>query len=156
MGSADLRLVDEQVQAPSDAPGAPRVLGGRFEVIDELGRGAAGSIYRVVDRERSGEQVALKLLRNTDAFDENTLQRFLEEIRVCQSIRHANIVEAYEYVQLSDGIGFTMELVHGQDLSRIVKQRVIGYEEIDQIFIQLLAGLGELHRCGIITSVHSG
>ena len=96
--------MSEHQSQGSSVEGPGSIIGERFEVISVPGRGAAGSIYRVRDQQQDGREVALKILRDTSAFDENTLRRFFEEIKVCQQIRHENIVEAYEYIKLPEAI----------------------------------------------------
>ena len=126
------------------------VLAERFEVIRLLGEGAAGAVFLVKDIEKEGELVALKILTNTEAFDEHTLKRFLDELHVAQSLKHPNIVQAYDFIKMSDSIAYTMEYVEGKDLSTIADERLLSYEEIDQILIQVLSALGELHKGGIL------
>ena len=87
------------------------VLAERFEVIRLLGEGAAGAVFLVKDIEKEGELVALKILTNTEAFDEHTLKRFLDELHVAQSLKHPNIVQAYDFIKMSDSIAYTMEYV---------------------------------------------
>lgn len=121
----------------------------RFQLIKVLGEGAAGAVYHVHDR-LSNKEVALKVLMNKSAFDEHTLQRFKQEIEACQSIRHPNIVEAYDFIELPDTIAFSMEFVDGKDLRYSFAEGKLDYQEIDDIFDQLLSALSELHQRGII------
>jgi serine/threonine-protein kinase len=122
----------------------------RFELVRPLGDGAAGSVFLVKDRQNGGAEVALKILVNSGAFDENTYARFLEEMRTSAAVRHPNIVQAYEFLQLTDTIAFTMEWVDGKNLGQLFEERRFDYEEVDYIFDQLLSALGELHDHGIV------
>lgn len=121
----------------------------RFEIIRPLGEGAAGAVYLARDLNRQGSEVALKLLLNQAAFDENTMQRFCNEWEVCQSVRHPNLVEAYDLIQLSGTVGFTMEYVPGSDLGRLCRGGKLNHEEVERIFEQVLLALQELHQHGI-------
>lgn len=121
------------------------LLAERFEVIEMLGEGAAGAVFLVEDTHKDREQVALKVLTNTEAFDENTLQRFLDELHVSQKIRHPNIVAAYDFIKMEDSIAYSMEYVKGEDLSDVVHERLLSYEEIDNIMVQFLSGIQALH-----------
>lgn len=125
-------------------------LADRFEVIEVLGEGASGAVYRVSDRQQGGKQVALKILLNNSAFDENTLTRFVAELRILQKVHHQNLVEAYDLIELGETIAFTMEYVPGSDLGEIFRSRRLAHEEVDSIFYQILSALGELHRNGIV------
>lgn len=81
----------------------------RFELIDELGRGGMGIVYRARDRQRGGE-VALKALREIEP---TALLRLKREFRVMCNIRHPNLVRLGELVERDGGWFFTMELVEG-------------------------------------------
>ncbi|MDZ4786460.1 MAG: serine/threonine-protein kinase [bacterium] len=126
------------------------ILAERFEVIKLLGEGAAGAVFLVKDQKNNGRLVALKILTNTEAFDENTLQRFLDELHISQSIQHPNIVSAYDFIKMNDSIAYTMEYVEGKDASTLLDEKLPSYEEIDNIMIQTLSALEELHRRGIL------
>ncbi len=126
------------------------LLSSRFELVARLGYGAAGEVFLVVDKGAAGKEVALKVLNNEQAFDESTYQRFLDEIRICQKIRHPNIIEAYDFIDLGGKIAYTMEYVKGEDLSALIARRRVTAAEIDSIFSQLLSALCELHGNKII------
>ncbi|MCB0353845.1 MAG: serine/threonine protein kinase, partial [Bdellovibrionales bacterium] len=94
---------------------------------------------------------ALKVLVNDAAFDEHTLKRFQDEMRVCQEIRHPNLVEAYDLIDLGDTVAFSMEYVKGADLGSFFRQgKSLDHDELDWIFQQLLSALQELHDHGIV------
>lgn len=127
------------------------LLANRFEILSVLGEGAAGAVYKVKDRHNSGKVVALKILLHADAFDENTRERFRQEINVACEFRHPNIVEAYELIGLDNNtLAYTMEYVEGYDLGRMFANDKIPYEKIDSIFGQLLDGLQALHDKGYV------
>lgn len=122
----------------------------RFEVLSILGEGAAGTVYKVRDRVRGGDIVALKILQNTDAFDENTKRRFKNEISVACSFDHPNFIRAYELIEGDHSLAYTMEFVEGADLGRIFDKGEMTSERIDSIFIQLLDCLSALHSRGYL------
>ena len=126
---------------------------GRFKIISVLGTGAGGTVYRAEDRKMSGKEVALKVLSNIFAFEENTLERFKEEINICCNILHKNIVHAYEPVNHEGYLGYTMELIQGSDLGKMFssgQKPNFSFPEIDKIMTQLLEALSELHRLKIM------
>jgi len=90
----------------------PAVLDPRFEIVDELGRGGMGVVYRARDRQRGGE-VALKALREVGPAD---LLRLKREFRVMCDVHHPNLVRLGELGERDGGWFFTMELVDGVDL----------------------------------------
>ncbi|MCB0333502.1 MAG: serine/threonine protein kinase [Bdellovibrionales bacterium] len=126
-------------------------LANRFRVLDTLGEGAGSSVYLVSDLEKNGKQVALKVLVNDEAFDEHTLERFRDEMRVCRDLSHPNIIQAYDFIDLGDTIAFSMEYVKGCDLgSMFYEKKEFTPKEIDWIFDQLLSALEELHKRNIV------
>lgn len=141
-----VRLNDEH----TEIRGQP-LLAGRFTIIRMIGKGAAGRVYHAIDREQGGIEVALKVLHNLKAFDDHTLKRFLNEMRVCQEIEHPNIIRAFDLITADDLVAFSMEYVEGQDLSKIFKDKsLISYERIIEIVIQLAEALNELHSRAIL------
>lgn len=121
----------------------------RFDVLRVLGRGAAGAVYLVREK-RSGEQLAVKVLKNPKAFDERTVDRFLQELHVCHALIHPNLVRAYELIQGPGLIAFTMEYVAGKNLLELLAGEPIPPERIDSLFAQILSGLEALHKQGIV------
>ncbi|MBK9037079.1 MAG: response regulator [Myxococcales bacterium] len=88
---------------PDDGPAERRDdLGGRYRLLDELGDGATAIVYRALHLALDRE-VALKLLRPTEARDPRAVARFLREARVASRFRHANVIEILDYGQLPDG-----------------------------------------------------
>src|SRR5690348_16803514 len=83
----------------------------RFELVDELGRGGMGIVYRARDRQHGGE-VALKALLDVKPGE---LLRLKREFRVMCNVRHPNLVRLGELVERDGGWFFTMELVDGVD-----------------------------------------
>ncbi len=128
----------------------PAALTERFEILEFLGDGAAGYVYKVKDRQRDNKVMALKVLADEHAFDEATLDRFLQEIKLCQSIRHPNLVEAYDLIEQGDCVAYTMELVDGGSLQAMFSQRKIGIEAVEKIMDQVLMAVAELHRHGVV------
>jgi serine/threonine protein kinase len=99
------------------ATGERTLIDGRFEVLDTLGRGGMGVVYRALDRER-GVEVALKTLRGITP---ESVLRFKTEFRALRDLRHPNLVELGELFE-SDGTWFfTMELVRGVSFTEWVR-----------------------------------
>ena len=127
-----------------------RLFAGRYEVIEELGSGGMGKVYKVYDT-KIQEIVALKIIRPEIASRPKTLARFREEIRLARKISHKNICRMHDLNE-AEGISFfTMEYVPGEDLKRII--RMVGRLHVGlaiSIASQVCAGLAEAHRLGII------
>lgn len=104
---------------PKKADSIPRTIG-RYEVLDVLGIGGAGEIYKVFDPEL-GRNVALKVLRSDRRLDEFAVEAFSREARIAGGLEHPGIVAVHERGTLPDGRDyFTMRLVEGATLADLL------------------------------------
>ena len=123
---------------------------GRYRVIEELGRGGMGRVYKVYD-ERIREKVALKLLKPEIAFEEKTIERFRNEIRIARRIVHRNVGRMFDLGEDDGTTYITMEYVHGQDLKALIRQaEALPIGKAVSIARQVCEGLGEAHRMGVV------
>ncbi len=123
---------------------------GRYEIIEELGKGGMGKVYRVFDK-KIDEEVALKLLKPEIAADKKTIDRFRNELKFARKISHRNVCRMYDLSE-EEGIHFiTMEYVPGQDLKGMI--RMMGQLSTGKsisIAKQVCEGLAEAHRLGVV------
>ena len=126
------------------------VFAGRYEIIEELGEGGMGRVYRVEDG-KIHEEVALKLIRPEIATDKKTIERFGNEVRFARKIAHRNVCKMYDLGEEGITPYITMEYVPGRNLKTMI--RMIGQLSAGQaVFIakQICEGLAEAHRLGVI------
>jgi hypothetical protein len=101
------------------------VLNGRFRLIELVGRGGMGEVYRAEDSEL-GDTVALKVLRSRFRGEEEIDARFRGEIRLARKISHPNVCRIFELFVETRGLEhllyFTMEFLEGQTLARAIAQ----------------------------------
>ena len=135
---------------PSAGSDAIEQLARRFEILSVLGQGGGSIVYHALDRSRDNLPVAIKLLIHEQAFDEHVIERFREEVRICSTLNHPNLVKAYDLIELQGTVAFTMEYVQGRDLGAILKRGKPSPEKIELIMDQLLGALAELHNHGIV------
>lgn len=123
---------------------------GRYQIIEELGRGGMGRVYKVFDKDIE-EKVALKLLNPDIASDEKTIKRFRNELKFARKITHVNVCRMYDLNE-EKGVPFiTMEYVPGEDLKttiRRMEQLTVG--KAISIAKQVCEGLAEAHRLGVV------
>jgi serine/threonine protein kinase len=93
---------------------------GRYRLIRELGRGAAGVVY-LAEHASLRRQVALKVLRPERVGDRESLARFRNEAVAVNRVRHPHIVELIETGLSDDGPYLVMEYVRGRDLAQVVR-----------------------------------
>lgn len=127
-----------------------KLFAGRYEVIEELGRGGMGSVYRVEDKKVS-EEIALKLINPEIARDRKIIDRFSHELKVARQISHRNVCRMYDLGESEGSHFITMEYVPGEDLRSLLKR--IGRLPEDKalaIARQVADGLAEAHYLGVV------
>jgi len=126
------------------------VLGGRYEILQLLGQGGMGAVYKALDREVD-RFVALKLIRPELASNPSILARFKQELVLSQQVTHRNVIRIYDLGD-ADGLKFiTMEFVEGKDLRSLILERTkFSPEEAVEIIRQVCAALEAAHDAGII------
>jgi len=122
---------------------------GKYRIVDQLGAGGMGEVYRAEDSELQ-RHVALKVLPVELSADPQALARFKREARALASLDHPNIVSIHS-VEEADGIRFlTMQLVTGEPLSQVISRGGLSVEQILDIAIPLTDALAAAHERGII------
>jgi len=122
----------------------------RYEIIEELGRGGMGRLYRVLDT-KIDQEVALKILRPEISRDQKTIDRFSNELRLARQVAHKNVCRMYHLGE-DEGTHFIiMEYIPGQDLQSMIKMtKQLSMETAVSIAKQISEGLAEAHRLGVI------
>ena len=121
-----------------------------YEILEELGRGGMGIVYRARERQLERE-VAIKVLPFTLAFDRELVERFLREARTAAALEHTNIVPIYRVGRRGDVIFFVMKLLRGQSVSDRLRARGrLTAGETRQVIIETAAALGYAHRRGVV------
>lgn len=136
-----------------DKPGvfvAGAIVGSSYEVIELLGRGAMGMVYRVKHVTLPAEY-ALKIL-TADKHDEVSVIRFQNEAQAIAKLNHPNIVSIYNFGVHEGCLPFyVMDLLEGEDLlDKVVFAGPMGQAEALPLFIEACAGLSYAHRKGIL------
>jgi len=124
----------------------------RYQVIEELGKGGMGRVYKVFDTEVR-EKLALKLLKPEIATDSGTIERFRNELRLARTVSHRNVCRMHDLGrEEATGTYFiTMEYVPGEDLKSLIHS--IGALPVGKavsIARQIAEGLAEAHRLGVV------
>jgi eukaryotic-like serine/threonine-protein kinase len=159
-GTAPFAVRTPPPRSPSPAPARSRivapalqpgdVLGGRYEILQLLGEGGMGAVYKAMDRELD-RPVALKLIRPELAANSSVLARFKQELLLAHQVTHKNVIRIYDLGD-ADGVKFiTMEFVEGQDLrSLIQEQKKFSPEDAVEITQQICRALEATHGVGVI------
>ena len=147
-GSGKPRLSEKFPKQTQLQPGD--VLGGRFEILDVLGEGGMGTVYKALDHEVD-HVVALKLIRPEMAVHPTILARFKQELLTARQVTHKNVIRIHDLSEV-DGVKFiTMEFVEGCDLRKLLLDNgKLPPEQAVEIIRQVCAALEAAHNAGVI------
>ncbi|MFC2164301.1 protein kinase [Acidobacteriota bacterium] len=121
----------------------------RYEIIEELGKGGMGVVYRVADPLNPDRLVALKSIRHKLVHSE-LIGRFQAEFRVLTSLQHPNVAAAFDFESFpgSEDYFFTMEFVEGYDIFRATEG--LSWQQIVSLLIQVCRALSYVHSRKLI------
>jgi serine/threonine protein kinase len=119
---------------------------GRYQVIEELGKGGMGRVYKVFD-EKIKEKIALKLLKPEISTDEQAIERFSNELRFSRKISHRHVCRMYDLGEAEGTHYITMEYVSGEDLKSIL--RMMGPMSAGKVVL-IAKQVAEAHRLGVV------
>jgi len=122
----------------------------RFEIIEEIGQGGMGTVYKAYDS-KIREIVALKLLKPEIASDLEVIERFRNEIKLARQVAHRHVCRMYDIGEEWLTIYISMEYVAGEDLKSFIRRsghlteaKAVGLAR------QIAEGLAEAHRLGVV------
>jgi non-specific serine/threonine protein kinase len=120
-----------------------------YRLIDKLGEGGMGVVWRAHD-ESLDREIAVKFLPEEFADDPERRARFEREAKAVAALNHPNIVTIYSVEEVEGHFFFTMELVQGESLSRIVPEDGLPFERVLDLAIPLAGAINAAHERGII------
>src|SRR5436305_1287703 len=128
-----------------------RLLDGKYQILDRLGVGGMGEIFKV-RHIHLNELRVIKIMRPNVAADDQGLQRFLQEARTSTMIKHKNLAMLYDFAQLEDGSYYMVwEFIDGVNIQKWIAQNgPVPPRLTVEIAIQALTGLDHLHSMGLI------
>ena len=121
---------------------------GRYTINRLIGRGGWGEVYEAVDPELD-RLVALKLLTSKLALDPGMQERFAREARTVAAIDHPNIVTIHSVEEVEGHRFLTMQLVRGQNLSKLIPESGMPLEELFRVAIPLADAIAAAHARGV-------
>ena len=147
---ADELSFTKTLETPSEELTRGAVFANRYEIIEELGAGGMGKVYRAYDR-KVEEEIALKIIRPEIAVEKRTVDRFRNEIKTARKIRHVNVCGMHDLHEEKKTLFITMEYVRGEDLKSLIKRtKLLSPGTAVSIARQIAEGLGEAHRLSVI------
>ena len=120
-----------------------------YEIVEPIGKGGMGEVYRAKD-EKLGRQVAIKVLLDAFAQDAQRMARFEREARLLASVNHPNVATLHGFESSGDTRFLVMELVDGETLAERVARGPIPLVEALPLFIGIAEGLEAAHEKGVL------
>ena len=132
---------------PGLTPG--RVIAGRYEVLQLLGEGGMGAVFKAMDRQLD-RVVALKVIRPELAGHPTVLHRFKQELLLARQVTHRNVIRIFD-LGVAEGLHFiTMDFVPGRDLNALLEERKFTPGETVKIIRQVAEALDAAHTESVI------
>lgn len=143
------RSVDSQLD-----PRIGLILDSKYELLERLGQGGMGAVYRA-RRLHIGDEVAVKLLSRELVREHNAIERFRREARSAAMIRHPNVVSIHDFGDASAGNSaetyIVMELIKGESLRQLItREGRLHPERAISLMRDICAGVGLAHRQGLL------
>jgi serine/threonine protein kinase/tetratricopeptide (TPR) repeat protein len=143
-------LHTKTLETPTEDLATGSTFAGRYQIIEDLGEGGMGKVYKVLDKE-TNEKVALKLIKPEIASDKKTIERFRNELTIARKISQKYVCRMYDLGREGSSYFITMEYVPGEDLKGFIRrsgQLAVG--TAIRIAKQVCEGLTEAHRLGVV------
>lgn len=126
------------------------VLGGRYEILQLLGEGGMGAVYKAADRELN-RFVALKVIRPELGSNPAILARFKQELLLAHQVTHRNVIRIYDLGEAAGLKFITMEYIEGKDLRTLIREKKkFTPEEAVEVIQQVCQALDAAHSVGVI------
>ena len=120
-----------------------------YEVVEKLGAGGMGDIYKALDP-RLNRSVAIKVLSTANSGDPERRRRFIQEAQAASGLKHPNIITIYDIVSQEDTEFMVMEFVAGRTLADLIPAGGLGAAKTLQYGVQIADALQAAHAAGIV------
>src|SRR5262249_5675545 len=125
------------------------VLAGRYEILELLGQGGMGAVYKARDTELD-RLVAIKLIRRELAKNPQILRRFKQELILARQVTHKNVIRIFDLGESGGTKFITMDFVEGQDLRHLLyEQGKFPPEQAARMMLQICRALEAAHSEGV-------
>ncbi|MCA9227071.1 MAG: serine/threonine protein kinase [Planctomycetales bacterium] len=143
---------DERSEQPSELFQTAAIINDRYRILDRIGEGGGGTVYRAADLRHDSEEIAIKvlLLHDIDG-DQKALRRFINEVALVQQLSHPNIIEVYELSRTALGQHFlTMQYVAGGTVRDHIKESTFTFEDVLRILRDMARALHYAHSQSVV------
>ncbi len=147
--SADEASITKTLITPKESLQKGSTVAERYKIIEELGRGGMGVVYKAEDTKLK-RTVALKFLPPELTHIPEVKERFMREAQAAAALDHPNICTVYEFDEAEEKTFISMAYVEGQSLRKKVESGPLELDEALRITTQVAEGLQEAHKRGIV------
>jgi TolB-like protein/tRNA A-37 threonylcarbamoyl transferase component Bud32 len=147
--AAEVSAPTETLVAPKEELTRGTTFANRYEIIEELGRGGMGVVYKAKDTKLK-RTVALKFLPPELTHISNVKERFIHEAQAAASLDHPNICTVHEFDEAEEKTFISMAYVEGQSLNKKIESGPLKLDEALRIATQVAEGLQEAHKKGVV------
>lgn len=127
-----------------------RIIDNRYRVIEAVGRGGMGMVYKV-EHQRMGKIAAMKVLHQEFDDDPEIVERFQREAEAVSRLTHPNTVQVFDFGRSHGSLYLIMELVRGQSLSALLsRDGAMPFARSGPMLMQVCAAVAEAHSKGVI------
>ncbi len=132
-------------------PAEPGEQIGGYQLQQVLGQGGMGCVF-LATHTRLGRKTALKMLAPELVAQEEYVSRFLSEAKIVNDVRHPNIVDIYDFIELESPrrVAYVMELIEGGSLSALLRQQRLSLRQAVNVSLQLASALDAVHSVGVV------
>lgn len=148
-GNMDRSIPSETLDIPASALKQGTMLSGRYEILEKIGEGGMGEVYRATDKNLD-RPVAIKILTGALAEDSERLARFEREAKLLAALNHTNIASIFGLEKSSGILFIVMEMVAGESLRSKLGRAPLDIQEALETCHQICEGLEAAHDRGII------
>jgi len=141
--------VTKTLITPKESLQKGSTIAGRYKIIEELGRGGMGVVYKAEDT-KLRRTVALKFLPPELTHIPEVHERFTREAQAAAALDHPNICTVYEFDEAEDTNFISMAYIEGQSLRKKIESGPLELEEALEIAEQVAEGLQEAHKKGVV------
>jgi len=150
VGSVNDPQLDDRRLTDSNQAWLGKVVDGRYRVVEVIGRGGMGVVYRV-EHLRMGKVAAMKVLHRDLAHDRDVITRFEREAAAISKLHHPHTVQVFDFGTANGALYLIMEYVRGIDLARMIQRDgPLPWARAAPLFAQVCGALQEAHELGIV------
>jgi TolB-like protein/tRNA A-37 threonylcarbamoyl transferase component Bud32/Tfp pilus assembly protein PilF len=149
LSGEDAISITRTMQTPAKDLLKGETFAGRYQIIQELGRGGMGVVYKAHDT-KLNRRVALKFLPQELTHIAELKERFMREAQAAAALDHPNICTVYEFDETEEKTFISMAFIEGQSLKKKIEQGPPELDEAVRIAIQTAEGLQEAHKKGVV------